>query len=268
VTKNDTQGTLDSKHLQKNRHEIDATRFNVERQLAYEISIFSTQSQVFELATRRQYATIYVRGYDDANVLLSRLRPGACVLEKGGPYNKGKDWKGNWRYLNQFRFIVVPNRPRGHFKVVYESARELDFLLRHLELDKIVAFSDVRHVFQTCGVVCHFFNMVEIVGMELFGATADDGESSHERDVLTIVKYQCRSGRPLALNRDGLAKNQERSPLEVLSFEAPKKNFVRLSTEANENNDTYRVEKSADKIFFGQQFNEGTGYDFAILPKL
>lgn len=259
ITKNDTQDTLNSKHLSDRGFSSDV--YNVEKPLQYEIDIFTSQTQVFEMATRRKYSTVYVRSYPVEELL--RCVPNSCCLELGGPCNKARSITGEWRYLDSYRFIFVQD-PRNHVKVIYQRATDLNFLIRHLDSTRILAFSDVRAVIKLCGIQCYFLNMCEIVRLQLFvsGGTV---WSTHERDIVTVLKYQCRSGLPLALNRNGLAKNEQRSPIEVLSFEAPKKNYARLA--ARTGSTMYDVDTSADKIFFGQQFNEGTGYKFAILAK-
>ncbi|GIY15383.1 uncharacterized protein CEXT_25951 [Caerostris extrusa] len=231
ITKSDTQTTLDSKHLQSSLYDGPSS-YNVDKHLKFCLNKFSNQSQIFELAIRHQYAAVFLRDSKPES-LLQRLSD-ACILERD------------------------PQCTR----VLYRSARDLLLLLRRLDTRDVVAFSDIRYIFQKCGIVCHFFNMVEILYKQYFTNDA----SVHERDVLTIVKYQCRTGKPLPLTREGLAKNKERSPIEVLSFEAPKKNYVRLSV-GPEREKWYNVDTSADKIFFGQQFNEGTGYKFALMPK-
>lgn len=261
ITKNDTQGTLDSKHLGGGGESGDV--YNVEKPLQYEIDIFSSQTQVFEMATRRKYSTLYVRHYTIDELL--GCVPNSGYLELGGPCNKAKSVHGVWEYLNTYRFILVRD-PRNYIKVIYKSANDLNFLTKQLDSTRILAFSDVRIVFKLCGIVCYFLNMCEIVQMQLFESDHPAVLSTHERDIVTVLKYQCRSGTPLAMNRNGLAKNQERTPIEVLSFEAPKKNYARLAAKPGDV-EQIGVDTSADKIFFGQQFNEGTGYKFAVIPQ-
>ncbi|GBL58219.1 hypothetical protein AVEN_240821-1 [Araneus ventricosus] len=89
-------------------------------------------------------------------------------------------------------------------------------------------------------------------------------QGSHAKDVATIVKYQCRSGQPLPMTRNGLEKNPIRSQLEILAFEAWKMNLARMCTQEKREE---KVKYSMDKMFFGEQPNEGTGGSFALLPK-
>lgn len=255
ITKSDTQCTLDSKHLQSCESN-KLKEFNVEKEILNELALFSTQIQVFEFTNRHRYATVFMKCSIEE---LVNLLPESCHLIRGGPCNKGKNADGEFRYLSTFKYILVEDR--GSVKILYQSLKDLYGMLRRIPPEKIVAFSDVRCLFQKCGIVSHFFNMVKLVEKQLF----NNDDSAYEKDVLTLIKYQCRSGKPLPLTRDGLAKNPDRTPLDILSFEAPKKNFAKFST-GTSRNQWFDVESSADKIFFGQQFNEGTGYSFALMP--
>ena len=271
ITKADTQGTLDSKHLratttttttidnnddddnnQSSSSSSSSSTFNVSKALRYELDIFTNHTQVFELANTHEYATVFTKHYS-VQQLLERI-PEACVLEKGNPLNKGKNVRGEYKYLKDFDFIIAPDR------VLYTSFRKLQSLVQRLDAEHIVGFSDVRYIFQKCGLLSFYFNMTRVAERQLL----HDPRSVYANDVLTVVKYQCCTGQPLPLTRDGLVKNEERSPLEILSFEAPKKNYARLCT-AHEQQ-THPVKTSADKIFFGQQFNEGTGFRFDVMP--
>ncbi|GFX92057.1 uncharacterized protein TNCV_4416791 [Trichonephila clavipes] len=250
VTKSDTQGTLDSKHLKSQEERDDY--FRVDALLLSELQCFSTQTQVFELSTRHGYSTVFTRGYTGQE-LLQRL-PDACLLTRGLPYNKGITLDGTYKYLNTCTFIVVPNT-----KVVYRtSAKHWFSLLRRLDAERVTAFSDIRAVFQKCGIVAYFFNWIRVVQEQL-----PLQNSVHMKNIMTILKYQCRTGRPLPLTRDGLAKNPERSPLEILSFEAWKRNCAHMCIEEP----SVPVTRSTEKMFFGQQFREGTGYDFCLMNK-
>ncbi|GFQ64227.1 uncharacterized protein TNCT_570121 [Trichonephila clavata] len=250
VTKSDTQGTLDSKHLKSQEERDDA--FHVDALLLGELHCFSTQTQVFELATRHGYSTVFTRGYTGQE-LLQRL-PDACLLTRGLPYNKGRTLNGTYKYLNTCTFIVVPDN-----KVVYRtSAKHWLGVLRRLDAERVLAFSDIRAIFQKCGIVAYFFNWMRVVQEQL-----PLQNSVQMKNIMTILKYQCRTGRPLPLTRDGLAKNPERSPLEILSFEAWKRNCAHMCIEAP----SVQVNCSTEKMFFGQQFREGTGYDFCLRNK-
>ncbi|KAG8170337.1 hypothetical protein JTE90_014799 [Oedothorax gibbosus] len=250
ITKSDTQGTLDSKHLQI----ADPTvSYNVDKALRYELNLFTIHTHVFEMATTHQYASVFTKNYNISELM--DLLPNSGVLERGEPFHKGRDVRGRLQYLSTFQFILVPNR------IIYKSFKDLQILLQQLKLDRIVAFSDIRNIFQKCGLVCYFFNLVNVVQHQLL----TDMSCVYARDVLTIMKYQCRTGTPLPLTREGLSKNPDRSPIDVLSFEAPKKNYARMCTEQPKR--SFPVMTSADKIFFGQQFNEGTGYHFGLMPK-
>lgn len=242
ITKSDTQGTLDSKHLDR-KFDLDTDDdFNVEYRLGCDLDLFTIQSHVFEMATRRKFSTAYIKPTPDIHKQL----PNACLLKPGMPSNQALDARGELGYIDVFRFIVIEDG-----RVLYRSMKDL--VLLTMRLDGLVAISDIRLMFEKCGIVSYFFNLMKIIDRRL---CLEKG-TVFERDVMTIVKYQCRTGRPLPLTRDGLAKNAERSPIEVLSFEAPKSNYARLCTLPQTRYDVY---KSTDKIIFGQQFNEGTGY--------
>ncbi|GFS52509.1 uncharacterized protein TNIN_350081 [Trichonephila inaurata madagascariensis] len=151
-------------------------------------------------------------------------------------------------------FIVVPDT-----KIVYRtSAKHWLSLLRRLDAERVTAFSDFRAIFQKCGIVAYFFNWMRVVQEQL-----PLQNSVHIKNIMIILKYQCRMGRPLPLTRDGLTKNPERSPLEILSSEAWKRNCAHMCMEAL----SVQVTHSTEKMFFGQQFREGTGYDFCLLNK-
>lgn len=216
ITKKDTQGTLDSKHLPASTHQSHLHHL-----------------QIFEMNTHKK--VLWTQ--HTTSELVERL-PEAGVWTPQCPPHKALDAEGRYKYTSTFPYVVVGQQ------VVY--TKQLPVLLRRLT--RVEAFSDLRTVFQKCGLVSYFFNVARL---------------NPERDVMTVVKVQCRTGRPLPLTREGLAKNPERSPMEVLSFEAPKKNLARLCTLKK---GFYPVEKSSDKMFFGQQFNEGTGF-FALRGK-
>lgn len=256
VSKSDTQAALDSKH--KSTSSENRSEFNVEKNILYELALFSSQKQVFEFSNRRRYSSVYV----NCSVReLMRLLPEACHLVPHAERNKGKDSNGKFQYLSTFKYILVEDR--GSIKILYQSLKDLYGLLRRVSPNDIVAFSDVRSVFQKCGIVSHFFNMVKIVERQLF---TNDG-SAYEKDVLTLMKYQCRSGKPLPLTRDGLAKNPDRTMIEVISFEALKKNLAKISTGEFRNLWSDGLSNSSEFLFYGQQINEGDGCEFEVRPK-
>lgn len=256
ASKSDTQAALDSKH---NSSSSDSrSKFNVERNVLHELALFSTQKQVFEFSNRRRYASVYT---DCPVENLMNLLPEACHLVPHAEHNKGRNSDGKFQYLSTFKYIIVEDR--GSVKILYQSLRDLYGLLRRIAPNEIVAFSDVRNLFQKCGIVSHFFNMIEIVERQLF----INDDSAYEKDVLTLMKYQCRSGKPLPLTRDGLAKNPDRTQIEVVSFEAVKKNLGKFSTGEFRNQWFNGLSASADRMFFGQMPCEGDGYSFAVRPK-
>lgn len=256
TSKSDTQAALDSKHNPSSSE--SRSEFNVEKNILYELALFSTQKQVFEFSNRRKYATVYTTCSIQE---LLNLLPGAGHLIPYAEHNKGRDLVGKFEYLSHFKYILVEDR--GSIKVLYQSLKDLYTLLRRISPEKIVAFSDVRNLFQKCGIVSHFFNMVRIVERQLF----TNDESAYEKDVLTLMKYQCRSGKPLPLTRDGLAKNPDRTKIEVVSFEAMKRNMAKFCTSELRNEWSDGLPTSAERMFFGQQNTEGVGFDYAVRPK-
>ncbi|GBN19686.1 hypothetical protein AVEN_261773-1 [Araneus ventricosus] len=252
VTKSNTQGTLDSKHLTSlsGRDQM----FHVEKSLWYELTRFANQTQVFEMASRHAYATVWTRDYTVSD-LLQRL-PDAGWLQRGAESNKATNVLGHSLYVSTFTYIVV--EPDC---VLYKSAKDWCGLLRRLDLRRVVAFSDIRAIYQKCGIVSYFFNLLRVVERQLFRG---DLRGSEAKDVVTIVKYQCRTGRPLPATRNGLEKNPVRSLLEILSFEAWKKNLARMCTLEKQDQD---VRCSMDRMFFGEQPMEGTGGEFSLLPQ-
>lgn len=255
ASKSDTQAALDSKHMPSSLG--FRLEFNVEKAILHELALFSTQKQVFEISNRRRYATVYTHCSVDE---LMELLPEACHLVPNAERNKGKNSEGKFCYLSFCKYIVVEDR--GSIKILYQSLKDLYDLLRIISLKNVVAFSDVRNLFQKCGIVSYFFNMVQIVERQLF--TNDD--SPYEKDILTLIKYQCVSGKPLPLTRDGLAKNPNRTKLEVLAFEAMKKNLTHYSTDKSSDKWSDASAASADCLFFGQQCKEGDGFSFALIP--
>lgn len=303
ITKNNTQNTLDSRHLkEKSFNNVVNTHSYTDKALKYELELYSDQSQILEIAGKRKYSSIFVRGYSIRD-LLSIFPYESCVLptdvESENAYY-GFNVEGKMVNLKLTRFMLVASSSSSSssaaasnssssssavvttnssccmdidkkntiIRIVYKSyARDLIHLLKHLDGNNIFAYNDVKCIFQKCGITCYFFNMVRVVRImnDRKISSSATFDNRHLHDLVNVIKYQCRTGTPLPLNRDGLAKNPERSPLEVLSFEAPKKNYVRLSTA--EEKTFYPIKTSTDKMFFGQQFNEGTGYTFAILPR-
>lgn len=256
TNKSDTQGALDSKHMTNvNSHQFE---FNVEKEILDESALFSNHMQIFELANRHKYATVFMSCDTSLPYLMKRL-PNACILERGGEFNKGRNAEGVFRYLITFKYILVEDR--GSFKVFYRSLADLYLILRCVPLKYVVAFSDIRCLFKKCGITCSFFNMVEIARRQLF---MNDG-SKYEKDVITLLTFMFRRDELLPMNREGLAKNKDRTPIDIFSFEAMKRNGAKLCT-GESRGEWHIVETSLEKIFFGQQPKSGTGYMFACMP--
>lgn len=250
ISRADTQQALDSKHLKTKGFKF-TNEYNVVRKLKYEIEIFSSQSQIFELAPKRTYSSIYVKNYTIKKLM--SIIPDCCHLKRNEAYNKGRNSRGKSRYLSTFEYILV--QEKDVIKVIYTNSKQFNYLMRCLDLTKIILFTDYKKVFQNCGIINHLFNMIRIIKFQNF---------SNETDVLTVAKYQTRTGTPLPVNRVGLANDENKSPFDVLVFEALKKNSVNFGIKYS--GKEFPIESSTDKIVAGQQFNEGTGYMFGLLP--
>lgn len=255
VTKSDTQGALDSKHIPAITNSPNL-EFHVEKDILDELALFSNHIQIFELANRHKYATVFMSHDTTLSYLIKQLRD-ACILEKGGKFNKGKNAKGVYRYLASFKYILVEDR--GSVKVLYKSLNDLYFILRCVPLKHITAFSDIRCLFKKCGITCTFFNMIQVTRRQLF---VNDG-SKYEKDVITLLTFMFCRGELLPMNREGLAKNKDRPPIDVLSFEAMKRNASRLATGPSRGL-FHEVTSSLESVFAGQQFKEGTGGPFGV----
>lgn len=255
VTKSDTQGALDSKHIPAITNSPNL-EFHVEKDILDELALFSNHIQIFELANRHKYATVFMSHDTTLSYLLKQL-PDACILERGGEFNKGKNSKGVYRYLASFKYILVEDR--GSVKVLYKSLNDLYLILRCVPLKHITAFSDIRFVFKKCGILCAFFNMIQVTRRQLF--VNDD--SKYEKDVTTLLSFMFCRGELLPMNREGLAKNKDRPPIDVLSFEAMKRNCSRIIT-GPERGVWHDVNTSLECIYRGTQFTEGTGGSFAV----
>lgn len=255
LTKTETQCTLDSKHIPSitNSHNFE---FNVEKDILDELSLFSNHIQIFELANRHKYATVFLSEDTEIEFLLSRL-PDACVLERGMDFNKGRNALGCLRYLISFKYIIVEDR--GSVKVLYKSLSNLYVILRRVPLKHITAFSDVRCVFRKCGITSAFFNMVQVAQRQLF----TNKGSNYDKDVVSILRFMFCRGELLPMNREGLAKNKDKPPIDVISFEAMKRNCARIVT-GPKRDVWHPVHTSSENIFYGKQFNEGTGYSFTL----
>lgn len=256
ANKSDTQGALDSKHL--TNISSQQFEFNVEKEILDELALFSNHMQIFELANRHKYATVFLSPNTSLQNLIKRL-PNACILERGGEFNKGRNVEGVFRYLITFKYILVEDR--GSLKVLYRSLADLYLILRCVPLKDVVCFSDIRCLYKKCGIACSFFNMVEIANRQLF---INDG-SKYEKDVITLLTFMFCRGELLPMNREGLAKNKDRTPIDILSFEAMKKNGAKLCTGPSRGK-WHNVERSSEFMYTGRQFKSGTGYTFACKP--
>ena len=259
VTKSDTQGALDSKHLQSCITNSHLLKFNVEKDILDELAIFSNHMQLFELANRHKYATIFMNHDVTIEDLLQRL-PQAGILERGLDFNKGRNKQGDYRYLASFQFVLVEDR--GSVKILYKSLSDLYVVLRRVPLRNIYAFSDVRCVFKRCGSLPTFFNMEKLAKRQLF----KNDNLRYEKDITTLLTFMFSRQELLPMNREGLARNRDRTPVDVLSFEAMKRNASKLAT-GDLRGQWIENQGSAANIMTGIQPVEGTGYYFALIGK-
>lgn len=258
LTKSDTQCALDSKHIPAITNSA-LLEFNVEKDILDELALFSNHIQIFELANRHRYATIFMSPDTTIEYLIRRL-PLAGILERGYAANKVRTSEGSFRYVRDFQYFLVEDR--GSVKVLYKNLCDLHFILRCVPLKHVVAFSDVRCLFKKCGITCAFFNMVQVARRQLF--VNDD--SRYEKDVIAILTFMFCRGELLPMNREGLAKNKDKPPIDILSFEAMKRNCARIAT-GPRGGVWHDVQSSCERIFHGIQFNEGTGYTFTLHNK-
>ncbi|GFY38824.1 uncharacterized protein TNIN_3491 [Trichonephila inaurata madagascariensis] len=131
ITKNDTQSTLDSKHL--GFHE-QCVQYNVVKSLQYEIHLFFTPSHIFELATKRTFSSVLVQQYTIAELL--HCIPDAGYLERGSPFSKCRNRQGHYFYISTFKYILV--KDKHLIRIIYCFLRDLNYLLRYLDVTRIV----------------------------------------------------------------------------------------------------------------------------------
>ena len=259
ITKSDTQGTLDSKHLQSCITNSNQHEFNVEKDLLDELAIFTNHMQIFELANRHKYATIFMSSTTTIENLMEQL-PRAGILERGLDFNKGRNKKGTFEYLSSFRYILVEDR--SSVKVLYRSLADLYGVLRRVPLKNVVAFSDIRCVYKKCGITVAFFNTVQVAQRQLF----IQDHSRYEKDVKTLLTFMFSRKELLPMNREGLARNKDRTPVDILSFEAMKRNASKMVT-GDFRGVWHKTKGSSDNILFGIQPVEGTGGSFELMEK-
>lgn len=252
VTKQNTQATLDGRHLKMNIDDEDTRKKdsqNIPKDLLKEIFLFTDVTHIFEISKTKTFFHILVKNYTDTE-LLNRF-PDSCFIdfEKGDCF-KGSNQFGHKIYYNLAQFIIIKAFTPGVYRILYKNRVHLESLLSHLNSDNIIAFSDVMYVYKKCGISSYFCNLINLLDHQFFKNAKH--LTANDFDIVNIIKYQCFSGQPLPLNRNGLRKDPNKSGLERLCFEAVRQNLIEESVKGSQ----YRVEDSTSKIFFGQQFNE------------
>lgn len=253
-----TQDILDKRHLKETP--LNNATYCINADLHFELYIYTNLSQIYEITNKRKYITLFVQNYTVQNLFDLFPADTTCYLTAPNVPQKALSASNEYVYINFQKFIITESFVSNYLKILFKPQYR-SFVLKCINPTRIVAISDLKYVYEKCGIVCYFFNLIQICKLQFFKNMIL--ESKHETDIINILKYQCYTGQLLPLNRNGLRKNTNRSGLDKLSFEAIKQNYISESIK----NYQYPVQTSIDKIFFGQQFNEGTGYTFALQPK-
>lgn len=255
-TKVCTQDTLDKRHLKDDCSALVGCPYEIEQKLRFELNIYNSISQIYEISNKRKFTTFFVE-----NISVDKLLTldDACYLSMGR--NTAHTLTQKNVYVHLKKFVITKSFLPGILKILTSKSEDREYIFRHVNIRNIIAFTDLKFIFKKCGIICYFFNLIRVVKLQFFKNLHPTGRNY--KDLSNIFKFQCYTGEPLPLNRTGLKKNPHRSGLEKLCFEAVKQNYVSESIK----NKTYPVDDSISKIYFGQQFNEGTGYKFCILNK-
>ena len=253
ITNRYTQQFLDVRHL-KNESEISvctqSAMNSTTKAIHNQINAFTEFSNILEISRNKIYSQILVCESLDE---LMRKIPNSCILERGS--DKGIDLESTGVYLNARDFIISTSFLKNNTRILYKKKRNLDYLFRLISIENVVALTDLKFVYEKCGITCFFFNYLTVLKCQFFKKINLDSREEH--DIVNVIRFQCSTGTPLPTNRNGLKKNPNRSAIEKLCFEAVKQN---LADEAMRG-EIYPVSDSTSKMFFGQRFNEGTGND-------
>lgn len=249
-----TQDTLDKRHLKDLKSDFININYSANKDLNFELNIYTTLNQIFEITNKRKFTTLFLKNYT-VEELLKINSSETCYLNLNDLNNS--------LYNEQLilkNYIITPSFIPTYLKIIQKSEHR-NYLFRHLNQSNIIAFTDLKCVYKKCGLICYFFNLIEIVKLQFFKKTIL--ESKHERDMINILIYQVYNGVLLPLNRNGLKKNENRPGLDKLCFEAVKQIYVHESLK----NVEYPVKTCISRMCYGQQFPVGTGYDdFALYP--
>lgn len=253
-----TQEALDKRHLKDQNSNFQYFNYPMSNDLHFEIHIYTTLNQIFELTNRRRYTTIFVKNYSVEELL--HLNPSeTCYLK--WIQNEAIGLNNQRVCLNLKTYIITESFVPGYLKIIQKSEHK-NFIFRHISHKNIVAFTDLKYIYEKCGLVCFTFNLRKIVKLQFFKHMTV--ENKHELDILNVLIYLYYSGIMLPINRNGLKKNRNRSGLDRCCFEAIKQNLVAESLKET----VYKVQSLIEEFFFGQQVSVGTGYKgFALLSK-
>lgn len=248
-----TQDTLDKRNLKDMKSDCMNINYPANKYLNFELNIYTTLNQIFEITNKRKFTTLFVKNYT-VGELLNMNSAETCYVD----INDFHSHDGQQLILKNY--IITESFIPNCLKILHKSEHR-GFIFRHINQNNIVAFTDLKYIYKKCGLVCYFFNLIAVVKLQFFKKTTL--ESKHERDMINILTYQCYTGTLLPLNRNGLKKNENRSGLDRLCFEAVKQIYVHESIR----NIEYPVGTSTiSKLHYGQQFPIGTGYnDFAVI---
>lgn len=253
-----TQEALDKRHLKDQTSNFQYSIYPISNDLHFEIYIYTTLNQIFELTNRRKYTTIFFKNVT-IKELLNICPLDTCYLEL--MQNQAYCLNNKRVCLNLKNYIITESFVPGFLKIIQKSEHK-HFLFRHINHENVVAFSDLKYIYAKCGLVCFAFNLRKIVKLQFFKHMAV--ENKHELDILNVLIYLYYSGIMLPINRNGLKKNKNRSGLDRICFEAIKQILVSESLKEIE----YLVQSLLELCYFGQQVDVGTGYKgFALILK-
>jgi hypothetical protein len=260
ITHKFTQKLLDGRHL---KHKDDGTLTVTTKCLTRQITLFEELSQVFDLSQNNVYSQVFT---DLDLIWLDRVdlsqHQWATALDVTPDINKGFSLKHkNFVYIHTQVFVVMPSFVEGVNRILYMKKEELEFIFKRVPGQNLLALSDIKYVYEKCGIASFFYNFLKVLKFQFFKRTAFEGRDDF--DIISLVRFQCSTGVPLPLNRNGLKRNPNRSALEKLCFEAVKLTLADEGVAERE----YPVEDSTSKMYFGQRFNEGTGFRFTPLIK-
>lgn len=258
-TKIYTQDTLDKRHLKDEVSTLKGCPRDLEQKLRFEINIYSSLNQIYEISNKRKFTTIFVKNCTVSELLMMAYED-TCYLTSG--MENAVNYRNDHVYINLNRFIIVDSFIPNILKIIIQKSEDKDFVFRHIEPRNIVAFTDLKYILKKCGIPCYFYNIQKIVKLQFFKNMNVSGRNY--KDICNILFYQCRKGEVFPLNRTGVKNDRERSGLGKMSFEAVKQNYVSESIKRKR----YPVQDSVSKMYFGIQPNEGTGYNFQIINKV